>query len=186
MTDTKALALYKKEASDILDDLKGREISSDEENAVCGELLRFVKGRLSFLKLEKDKILKPQKAAVEATKELFNQVSHPFEEAEVLLKERMAAYFETRKSQETKLLEAALASDSARELVDLAAKAAPVVQGVSMREAFDFVIENEDLIPAEYRCVDTKKIALTVRTKKDQAEIPGVRVFKKTVVASRS
>lgn len=183
---TTDLTVYKKEAAEILDELRGREISSDEENAICGELLRFVKGRLSFLKLEKEKILKPQKEAVEATRDLFNQASAPFEEAESLLKERMAAFFEARKAQETKLLMAALAADSAREMVDLAAKAAPVVQGVSMREMYDFVIENEALVPLEFRCVDVKKIASTVRTKKDLTQIPGVRVFKRTVVASRS
>ena len=181
------LAVYKREATEILNDLKDREIFSDEENAICGELLKFVKGRLAFLKIEKEKILKPQKAAVEATRDLFNQASAPFEEAEALLKARMAAFFEERKAKETKLLSEALESDSPRELVDLAAQAAPVVQGVSMREVYDFVVEDASLVPDEYKLVsiDTKKIGLTVKAKKDLTSIPGVRVFKKTIVASR-
>ena len=183
---TTDLTPYKQEAVAILEDLRAREISSDAENAVCGELLKFVKGRLAFLKVEKEKILKPQRDAVEATRELFHQASSPFEEAEVLLKARMASFHEARKAEETKLLAAALESASPRELVDLASRAAPVVQGVSMREVFDFVVENEDLVPAEYRSVDVKKIGLMVKAKKDQTQIPGVRVFKRTVVASRS
>ena len=180
------LTTYKKEANEILGDLREREITSDAENAVCGELLKFVKGRLAFLKVEKEKILKPQRDAVEATRELFHQVSSPFEEAEALLKARMASFFEARKEQETKLLTEALKSESPRELVDLASRAAPVVQGVSMREVYDFVVENEALVPAEYRSIDEGKIRLMVKAKKDQANIPGVRVFKRTVVASRS
>lgn len=61
-----------------------------------------------------------------------------------------------------------------------------VLEGVSFRGGFDFEVTDDSLVPREYLSVDHKKIGAVVRALKEQARIPGVRVFPKTGVAGRA
>lgn len=59
---------------------------------------------------------------------------------------------------------------------------APKVEGVQMRKVWTFEVESVALIPAEYLVVDEKKIRQAVRD--GVRDIPGVRIFKESQVAS--
>lgn len=58
--------------------------------------------------------------------------------------------------------------------------------GISTRTDWDFDIINPALIPVEYMIVDEKKIRGVVKALKEQAKIPGVRVFAKAAMAVRA
>lgn len=58
--------------------------------------------------------------------------------------------------------------------------------GISTRKDWDFEIINPALIPIEYMIVDEKKIRGVVKALKEQAKIPGVRVFSKDTMAVRA
>lgn len=64
----------------------------------------------------------------------------------------------------------------------------PKVAGLHTVEKWEFVIINEALIPAVYKTVDLQKIGSVVSVMKEAAEqaIPGIKVEKKLVVASKS
>jgi hypothetical protein len=64
----------------------------------------------------------------------------------------------------------------------------PKVDGVHTVEKWEFVVINEALIPAVYKTVDLKKIDSVVSVMKEAAEqaIPGIKVERKLVVASKS
>lgn len=53
----------------------------------------------------------------------------------------------------------------------------PKVEGISYATDFDIVIENEELIPSEYKVVDTSLIKKIVKSSKGKIEIPGVKVI---------
>ena len=58
------------------------------------------------------------------------------------------------------------------------------VEGVSMREMWDFAIIDETQIPREYLIPDEKAIRQVVKAMKAKTNIPGVKVFSKKVVAA--
>jgi hypothetical protein len=63
---------------------------------------------------------------------------------------------------------------------------APKTNGLTMRDVWKFVIDNEDQIPREYMVPDLVKIGKYVRALGNDAKIPGVRVYSEKVVAQRS
>jgi hypothetical protein len=63
---------------------------------------------------------------------------------------------------------------------------APDTFGLTVREDWKFSIVDAALIPREYLIPDEKKIGGIVRAMKDQANIPGVRVYAEKGVATRA
>ena len=61
----------------------------------------------------------------------------------------------------------------------------PKVEGVSYRTDWDFEIVDAHALPREYLIPDQVRIRGVVRALKGETNIPGVRVFFKTVVASK-
>lgn len=64
--------------------------------------------------------------------------------------------------------------------------AQPKTAGLAMRDNWDFVIEDEAVVPREYLCVDEVKIGRVVRATKGQITIPGIRVFNRPAMAAVS
>lgn len=62
---------------------------------------------------------------------------------------------------------------------------APTTKGISTRQDWDFEIMNAAAIPREYLIVDEVKVRQIVRAMKGETNIPGIRVFPKTIVTQR-
>lgn len=60
----------------------------------------------------------------------------------------------------------------------------PQTDGLAMREVWEFEVCDPELIPRKYMCVDYVKLGKIVRVLKDQAAIPGVRVYSRKIMAS--
>lgn len=60
------------------------------------------------------------------------------------------------------------------------------LDGTHLAETWDFEIVDESLIPRDFLVIDRVKIGKTVRMFKDKTNIPGVRVFSKTGVRTRT
>jgi hypothetical protein len=86
--------------------------------------------------------------------------------------------------------EAAQAGDSEATTAALAemddAVSFPVADGVQYRSKWCFEIVDEDKVPRDYCKPDLKLIGSIVAHRKSNADIPGVRVYEETVVASKS
>jgi uncharacterized membrane protein YqiK len=65
-------------------------------------------------------------------------------------------------------------------------RAAPKVSGISTRKVWTFEITDPMLVPREFLVIDETKIGGVVRALKEATTIPGVRVFQKDELASRS
>ena len=88
--------------------------------------------------------------------------------------------------------------DEAEQVVDMQAErieaiqaaappvpAKPVAPGASLRDVWEWEVEDEAIIPRQYLKIDDIKINGYVRAMKDQGRIPGVRIYKTVTVASR-
>ena len=130
----------------------------------------------------------------------------PLAKAEAIIKSRIAHYHAgqaqqrleaQRKAQEEAQLQEALDAEARGDQAsaDAALNGQGVVavqlppetpkgEGVSFRDQWDFEITDASKLPREYLVPDLTKIGQVVRAMKQDANIPGVKVFKRQVVAA--
>ena len=181
----------------------------------AGEELTRIKGLKKAIEAARVRITKPLNDALRATNDLFRQPAARLTSAETAIKRAMVDYDEEQRrraaEEQRKLEEAARkereklearaakaeASGKLTKAEDLAMQAAmvhaPVVQadapkvsGISTRMLWKFDIEDEAAIPREFLMVDTKKIGRVVAAMREDAKIPGVRVYAERSIAARS
>jgi hypothetical protein len=156
---------------------------------------------------------KPINQAAATVQALFKPALTFLEEAKAIIKKEMGAYYEREEAkrlateqkaeddaaaERQRLLEAAAKSRNKSVRTDLEAAAQnvtcfevhippPVASGISMRENWEWEVEDESLIPREYLVVDEVAINALVRAKKDKTRIPGIKVksSKKPAVGGR-
>lgn len=64
--------------------------------------------------------------------------------------------------------------------------AAPKVAGISTKKVYKFEIVDKSKVPDEYKIIDEKRIRGVVNALKDDANIPGVRVYTESAMSARS
>lgn len=191
-------------------------IRDDASYSAAGELLKGFKTLAKRIDETFDPIVKAAHAAWKKAGEQKKKFAGPVEDAERIVKAKISTYVreqeeiqraerarlmeeqrkveEERRLQEAIALENSGASDQAEEVLATPVAPAPIVmpratpkvEGVSTRKVWRFEIENVALIPREYMVPDETKIGGYVRAMKEQAAIPGVRVYAEDVVSSRS
>jgi virulence-associated protein VagC len=186
---TDSLVKYQAKAGDFLAAVQGLErIESDEMAVALGEVLVDVKSHLNLLKEEEARITKPQREALDATRALFRNVSDRFLQTETAIKRLVADYTKERREKEQAALAAAMQAPTdadQRSLVNVAALAGPVLQGINVREASSFEVVDAAQLPREFLTPDLKKIGAFVRSTKGTTPIPGVKIATKSVVSAR-
>jgi hypothetical protein len=181
--------------SDLLKNVKALQKQADAErkaitaplDARKSEVMRWVQdnieGRLAGLekgakaaigaylqRLERERQAKAREAAEAARKEQ-ERLAKLAAKAEARGDERKAEQFQDR------------AAGVVPEYVPPAA-AAP--EGVSSRGVWKFRVTDPSLVPREYMLVDGAKLGAVVRAMKESTNIPGVEVYKESVVAVRA
>lgn len=184
---TSALVPFQQHASSVEEVLSEvNSVSSREEFAELADVLRDIKTRRKLIDEEREKVIRPQREALAASRALFDRLDERYKWAEDKIKGMLALFQQEEQEREKRLLEAALDAHNARAIVNLAAQAAPVAQGVSMRAKYDFVVTDPGLVPDEYWTLDHKKIGADVRSSKGTIQIPGVQIVQSTTVGVRS
>lgn len=176
------------DASEALASIKGFEIVDNDTLEFAAEILADVKGKNNRLEEMKHTATKPMNEALKAVRSWFAPAQNHYAEAEVILKNKIAAYHREievkRAAAIAKIDDAADSPTITIALAELGQAQKPVTQGVSVTEVWDFEIVNASLLPREFLMPDEKKIkAASVGA---GLEIPGVRRFKKSRVASRA
>lgn len=175
---------YAESVDETLSGVEG--IETRDEFLAYSDLLRDIKTRRKIIDEEREKVLKPQREAMKASRALFDKIDEQYAQAEERLKTLLADFQRTEQERERKALAEALESDNARALVNLAAQAAPVAQGITMRTVYGFLVTDPDKVPDEYWVLDEKKIGAVVRASKGTAKIPGIEVTQSTSVGARA
>jgi len=63
------------------------------------------------------------------------------------------------------------------------AGAETALPGVTVRNSWEYTVEDLSLVPREYLMLDEKKVKAVVKAMKDKANIPGIKAFEKGSVA---
>jgi len=177
---------------DELAELRGWEIEDDDDNALAGEMLANVKGRIKALEDRRTKITKPMNAALREVNDLFREPRSKLEEAERLIKGKIAGYLTATEEQNAAALAAAGAAETADEATAALAtvRAVEAPSGVSMRFTFKPRVVNKGLLPVDFIEPDMKAIRARMKTHKladgSPAPIPGVLFDKVPIVSGRS
>lgn len=118
-----------------------------EDFAMLGEVLGHVKGQAKRLDELRTGITKPLNQALRATNDLFRPALRAYEEAEVLIKGKIADYtLRQRQAQEAALL------------AGLPSEAPASAAGVSTRIRKGFRVVDEASVPREFCSPDPEKI----------------------------
>jgi hypothetical protein len=155
----------------------------DAENALKGAMLGF--------RQQQDRLAREQQAKLDAeAKAERERLAQKAAETERQAKEAagnglpagLAAALERRAA-----VQAMELREQAKHVIAPTVVPPPLrTQGISTRESWQFEIVDASLLPREYLVPDEKKIRQVVNAMKDRTAIPGVRVTRGEIVASRS
>lgn len=177
---TTALEKYESEGRDVLGMVQMLAVDSKERYVAAADVLVDIKTIRKNIAAEREKVVKPQRDALEATRELFKRIDSRYEAAETELKRRLAQYTDDALVEEARLL--AEAAQSETHALALVSEAAPVAPGVQTRTKRCFKVFDPLLVPNHFKCVDEKAIGKAVRD--GLSELPGVRIWEETIIAA--
>jgi hypothetical protein len=186
-TTTAALATVQAE----LEALDGWTIETADDNALAGEALRDVKRRHKKLEAERKKIAGPLLEAKRAVDALFKPPREALEQAERMIKGKIAGYLEAVAERNTAAVEVASTAES---LDDASAALATIEHaeapaGVNVRHTWRAVVIAEDMLDRRFLSPDMSKIKAWAKEHADAdgkpLAIPGVRFDREAIVSSR-
>lgn len=165
--------------------VKAMSVDSPEDYARAGELTRLANANYAALETKRTGITKPLLEAKRNVDELFRAPLIALAGIVQELKGKLAAYDARTKAERARVM-AESAEAHAAGLVPTELVPAPAAaSGVSVREMLDFEIIDAPLVPRRYCTPDERIIREVIREAGDIVQIPGVRVFRKSVVAVR-
>lgn len=186
-TTTAALATVRAE----LDALDGWTIDNEDDNTLAAEALRDVKRRHKALEAERKKIAGPLLEAKRAVDALFKPPREALEQAERLIKGKIAGYLEAVAERNAEAVETASTAESLDEASAALAtiEHAEAPKGVNVRHVWRPVVIAEDLLDRRFLSPDPAKIKAWAKEHVDAdgkpLAIPGVRFDREAIVSSR-
>lgn len=193
--DRTELAREKIDAAEALDTIRTFAITTREDLDMASEILLDVKGKLKWLEEKRLSITRPINEGLDAIRSLFRAPEAHYAECEKALKGKIAAYHAEQVARNQAAMAAAAAANLNGDRAGVTAALSVVgtpdkAAGVSVREAWDFEVVNEQLVPREYLLVDHVRIRKDMQHSASQdgspMPIPGVRFFTKAVVTARA
>ncbi len=176
------------EADEVLSEVKTFVIGNDADLTLAADLLADVKGRNKRLAEMKEQATRPINEALKNIRGWFRPAEDKLAQIEQAIKASIATFTnaqEQARRDAVKQLEASATSGEAQVALTAlsTAQVAPVV-GLSTRKIWQMEILDASAVPRQYCTPDEVMIRAAVTS--GVREIPGVRIFEKTVVASRS
>ena len=143
------------------------------------EAEKILKPKITAYLVEQDRIrLEAERAAERARLKIEKEAADASDVAAELIKEGKSAEAE-------QVVDMALEKVQEIEAETPFVPSKPIANGTTLRETWNFEIENEELIPRQFLTPDLKKIRGYVQNMKRDARIAGVRIFPvKSVSAS--
>lgn len=184
--EEKALAVIQPEhlvATDMLEQLRQVQLSSQEELEEAGELLTEVKRRAKVLESARKEITTPMLAAKKKVDDLFRPPLKLLEECEAVLKAKVQVYMREQEAAVLASIGELQAHSETLAPVELPA----LPSNMSERRVWTIEVEHPELVPREFLMVDEAKImALIKAVGGENVVIPGVKVFQERQLAVRT
>jgi hypothetical protein len=198
MTD---LAPYRQQAGDLdadqrdadeaLGHLRELAIANSNDQAFASEILLDVKAKHSELEKRRKSVVQPLNGVIRTVNGWFKPVRDRLEEAERILKGKIAEYLEAQERANEEALQAAADAETGEEASSALAQVAPVTTapGTSTRKVWRWEIVNTDAVPREFLTVDEQALAKYVRAAKESGGapygIPGIRFYQETKIVAK-
>lgn len=190
-----SLAVVKKDASQVVLHASNLVITSQAQLEEATEFLSTVKSAMKRIKEEKDKVLKPLLAAVDAERDRWRQIEQQTTDAEKIVKGKMETFIEKQKAeaeaQQAKLQKKFEKGEIKKEgtlarkmsMIEAPTKSVSTASGASIKtREIDVFHYDVELIPREYLLPNEALIKAAIKSGK---VITGVTVTKKTTIAAR-
>lgn len=181
---------YKGSISEYLDGLDAFVITSDDDMAYANELLIYVKSQYKTLEDRRKSVSKPLNDVLKTYNAWFKPALTALKDAETLLKQKIAEATATaRRAQDEalKLVEASQGEGPAEVLAIAHGRdVVHVPDNVSIREVWDCEVVDPDLVPRAFCDPNPQRLLAYVNAFGAQAEVAGVKFFKKQIVTQRS
>lgn len=161
------------------------QIVDDADLDWAAERLVQAKKRWNELEAERTAITGPLLAAKAGVDALFKPMTTALATAEQLLKEKIGAFTRARE-EERRLVMAASAAEFAAGGTPTAIIPAPAqAAGVSVRQVWDFEVQDPAAVPRNLCTPDAKLIRALIPKNGEPPQVPGVRFFQRDQVAAR-
>ena len=194
--EDKQIVTFQKEATPLLDKARTLEIKDPDDMIVATELLTDLNKKLDAIKKEKDKVLKPLKAAADAEKARWKPMESLFEPLVDRLRDIMGKYqteqVRKQKAEEAKIAERIgegkgkiKAETAVRKFGEIERADTKVqVDGGSVGFRTDRILKitNKELIPLKYYVIDEKAI---LEDLKSNVKVPGAEIEEIQVPVNR-
>lgn len=167
------------------------QITTQDELVFAAEIVKDAKGSYNRLEEQKQQILKPLTESVKRIRELFRPAQEYYSAIESAIKTKIAqAHRAQAENNARALAEAQAQVDAGAEPVALAeVQHLSNVEGVQVRQVWDFEVTDEDAVDRLLLSYDVQKIRTFMRECVAEGMAPeaaGIRFFQKDVVAARS
>lgn len=182
------------EYGEMLDELKGFTITSDEDFKLASEILLQTKKHLKSIEARRKEVTDPLNKALTAIRSWFKPAEETLEQTEAFLKKEIASYsLRLQKANEEAAREAALAAQrndfDGAHTAHMAMQTLPSAKGITVTERWEHVVEDVSLVPREFLTVDHSAVKIylknAVQAGEEPAPIPGIRFEKVGGVTAR-
>ena len=184
------VAEYQGSISEYLDGIDQLMIASDEDMAYANDLLSYVKAQHKTLEERRKTVSKPLNDVLKTYNAWFKPALTALKNAETLLKQKIAdATAAARKAQDEALTAIAESGgDTSAEVLSVAhgRDVVHTPDNVSIREMWDCEVTDPDLVPRAFCDPNPQRLLAYVNTFGAQAEVAGVKFFKKQIVTQRA
>lgn len=187
------LTQYATDGAEILAIAKEFAPDGQEDLEMMNDLLRDVKGTMKEIAGFKETLIAPWSAALEILREACRPAEKPWTAAELLFKQKLAAakIIEDRRNQQMlKAAAEANARGDTQATVEALGKVTTTsdLKGTSMISSWDFVIEDEMLLPREFLTpnVTLLKELCAHSTDGPPTAVPGIKFIPKVSVRVRA
>lgn len=181
-----AIASEQSELAGVAAEIAHFDVCDDDSLALAGELLVDVKTRQKRITEMKQSATRPMNEALKNIRAWFAPAEELLGTIEREVKNKVASYhtlLEIERERATEALgkEGATSAEVGAALTNLGAAQAPKTAGVSMREVWDFEVLDMRAVPVGFLQVNEADVRRAIAN--GLHAIPGLRIFKKPVVA---
>jgi hypothetical protein len=164
----------------VLDLAKTVPCETQVQREKAAKILVGIKKEIKEVEAQRDEFAKPAFALYKKAREKAKPILDPLEQAEVVLKDRIAKGLDADNERTAKALAAA---KSAGEVTAVVTSAPAELAGVSFRKIPKYRVTDEALVPRKFLTINHAKIQLALKEDRD-TPIPGIEFYDETSVAA--
>jgi hypothetical protein len=159
------------------------QVVDDTTAARAGEILLSAKGRYNALEAQRKELTAPLLSVKAGIDDLFKPLTKALLTAETLLKSKLGAYHSAKEAERRAIMQASAAEYQAGGTPTAIIPQPAQVQGITVRQVWDYEITDPVLVPRALCTPDERLIRLCIAD--GDRSLPGIRIFQRDQVIAR-